>query len=242
MGQLRWSASLLEAICPDELVPELHSAVDDLAGVAGFMALDAGCYAQAREVSGFALARAEEADDWHLRAYVLDSMATQAIKTGQPDEGLALAELALVRADRLTATELTLLHTRRAQALAKMRRINETLTAVGTAEDHFAHCTPAEDPPFFGQLQRRPSLAKGGIGHALFDLAVLGHNPKLATDRLTAAATGHTDGRPRAICLTKLASLTMATGKLPDPGRDHRTRGPGHRRHHPLPPRRRRPA
>ena len=51
-----------------------------------------------------------------------------------------------------------------------------------------------------------------GNGTALFDLAVLGHNPKLATDRLTAAAAGHTDASPRANCLTKLASLTMATG------------------------------
>ena len=52
----------------------------------------------------------------------------------------------------------------------------------------------------------------GGNGEALFDLAALGHNPQLATDRLTAAATEHTEGRPRAICLTRLASLTMATG------------------------------
>jgi hypothetical protein len=51
-------------------------------------------------------------------------------------------------------------------------------------------------------------------GHALFDLAVAGPNLTQAIDRLTAAAHGHTAGhaRPRAICLTKLASLTMATG------------------------------
>jgi hypothetical protein len=41
---------------------------------------------------------------------------------------------------------------------------------------------------------------------------MLGHNPAQATDRLTVAAAGHPAGRPRAFCLTKLASLTMATG------------------------------
>jgi transcriptional regulator with XRE-family HTH domain len=32
-----------------------------------------------------------------------------------------------------------ILHHDRGRALAKMRRVNETLTAIGTAEDHFAH-------------------------------------------------------------------------------------------------------
>ena len=210
MGQLRWSAGLLEAKCPEELRPELHSAVGDLASIAGYIALQAGCYAQAREVSGFALARAEEADDWHLRAYVLESMATQAIRTGNPDEGLTLAELALVRADRLTATELTLLHSTRGRALATMHRVQETSRAVGVAEDHFAHSTPANDPPYLAHYNA--AFLGGSNGTALFHLALLGHNPQLATDRLTAAAAGHTEGHPRAACLIKLASLTMATG------------------------------
>ncbi len=210
MGQLHWSSGLLESTCTDDLSPELHSAVGDLASIAGYIALQAGCYAEARQVSGFALACAEKAGDWHLRAYVLECMATQAIWTGQPDEGLTLIEFALVRADWLTATELTLLHSTRARALATMRRVQETLTAIGTADDHFAHSTPANDPPFLAHYNA--AFLSSGNGTALFDLAVLGHNPQLATDRLTAAATGHTDASPRANCLTKLASLTMATG------------------------------
>jgi phosphohistidine phosphatase SixA len=210
MGQLHWSSGLLDADCTDELSPALHSAVGDLASIAGYIALQAGCYAEARQVSGFALACAEKAADWHLRAYVLDSMATQAIWTGQPDEGLTLIEFALVRADRLTATELTLLHSTRGRALSTMHRVQETLRAVGTAEDHFAHSTPANDPPFLANYNA--AFLSGGTGTALFNLAVLGHNPQLATDRLTAAVAGHTEGGPRAACLTKLASLTMATG------------------------------
>jgi hypothetical protein len=148
MGQLRWSAGLLEATCPARLRPELFSAVGYLADTAGFMAFDAGAHDDAHRVFCFALTCAEQADDWHLRARVLSSMALQAIRTGRPDEGLTLAEQALVRADRLTATGQAMLHANRGLALAKMRRVSETLTAIGTAEDHFAHSTPDNDPPY----------------------------------------------------------------------------------------------
>lgn len=70
MGQLRWSAGLLNATCPDKLRPELHSAVGDFADVAGYIAVDVGAHEQARQMYGFALARAEEAGDWNLRAEI----------------------------------------------------------------------------------------------------------------------------------------------------------------------------
>ena len=105
-----------------------------------------------------------------------------------------------------------MLHHDRGRALAKMRRVNETLTAIGTAEDHFARSTPAHDPPFLAHYNA--AFLTGNTGHALFDLAVLGHHLTQATDRLTAAAAEHTASYARAgaKCLTKLASLTMATG------------------------------
>jgi hypothetical protein len=212
MGQLRWSAGLLEAICPDRLRPELYFAVGDLADMAGCMAYDAGAQEEARRVHRFALGCAEQAKDWNLRAEVLSSMAAQAIQTGQPDDGLTLADQALVRADRLTATGRAMLHTDRARALAKMRRINETLTAIGTADEHFAHSTPANDPPCMASYNA--AFHAFHAGQALFDLAILGHNPAEANDRLTAAVAGNTDGyaRPLTISLTKLASLTTVTG------------------------------
>ncbi|MGH3856097.1 MAG: XRE family transcriptional regulator [Pseudonocardiaceae bacterium] len=213
MAQLRWSAGLLDATYPDQLRPKLFSAVGDLAEVAGYAALDADAQEEGRWVFGFALGCAEKAEDWHLRAKILAGMATQAIWAGQPDEALTLTERALVRADdRLTATERAMLHTDRASALAKMRRIQETLTAIGTADDHFAHCAPANDPPF---ISFYTSARHGGnIGQALSDLAILRRDPAKATDRLTAAIAGLTPGyaRARVIAQTKLASLTMATG------------------------------
>jgi hypothetical protein len=140
-------------------------------------------------------------------------MAVQATETGQPDEGLTLTQLALVRADdRLTEIERSLLHTDQARALAKMHRVNETLTAIGTADNHFAHSAPAEDPPLMAYYNT--AFHAANTGHALFDLAILGHDPGEATDRLTAAVAGLTTSctRPLARCQAKLASLTMATG------------------------------
>ena len=212
MGQLRWSAGLLRATCPDQLRPELFSALGDLADVAGYMAVDAGADEEADRVYCFALFCAEQADDWPLRAEILSWMAKQAIRTGQPDEGLTLAEHGLVRPDRLTAAGRSMLHTDRGLALAKMRRTSETLTALGTADDHFAHFTPDNEPPFMAFYN--------DASHALFtgqplaDLALLGRNPGEATNRLTTAATGTPpdNTRAQAIRLTKLASLTMATG------------------------------
>ncbi|MGH3831012.1 MAG: XRE family transcriptional regulator [Pseudonocardiaceae bacterium] len=213
MAQLRWSAGLLGATCPDKLRPELFWAVGHLAETAGWTAFDADAHDEARRTYHLALACAERAEDWHLRAMVLSNMAAQAIETGQPDEGLTLAELALVRADdRLTATERALLHTYRARALATMRRVGETLTAIGTTDDHFAHANPANDPPFmaFYNAAHHAQLT----GRALADLAILGRDPGEATDRLTAAIAGHTTSYARSVARSqaKLASLTMVTG------------------------------
>jgi hypothetical protein len=103
-----------------------------------------------------------------------------------------------------------MLHTDRARALAKMHRVNETLTAIGIADEHFMDATRANDPPSLYNAARHSQLT----GQPLADLAILGHHPEQATDRLTAAAAGHAADhvRSRAICLAKLAGHTMATG------------------------------
>jgi hypothetical protein len=157
--------------------PELYSAVGNLADVAGYMAYDADAQEEARQVWRFALYCAEQAKDWNLRANVLSIMAKQEIWTGQPDDGLTLAELALVRPDRVKATLRALLHTSRALALAKMHRVQETLRAIGTADEHFTQIT-ANDLPSLYTAARHNMLA----GEPLADLAMLGHHPGQAAD------------------------------------------------------------
>jgi hypothetical protein len=210
-AQLRWSAQLLHARCPEKLRPELFAAVAEFGGVAGFMAFDAYAHDDARRVFRFSLSCAEQSGNWHLRASILSMLARQAIWCGQPDEGLTHCELALVRNDRLTATEQASLHTLRARALAKLRRAQDTFTAVGAADAAFAHANPAVDPPwmaFYDHAQHH-----GDTGHALFDISVHGR-PTQAAQRLAYSVVHHGPEytRSRTISRTKLASLLMLTG------------------------------
>jgi hypothetical protein len=138
-------------------------------------------------------------------------LARQAIWCGQPDDGLTFVETALVRSERLTATERAALQTLRARALAKLGRTQETLSAVGAADDAFVHAKSAEDPPwmaFYDHAQHH-----GDTGHALFDLSIQGQKTQ-AAQRLAYSVAHHTTeyARSRAISRTKLASLFMRTG------------------------------
>ncbi|MBV9142523.1 MAG: hypothetical protein JO115_16700 [Pseudonocardiales bacterium] len=93
-----------------------------------------------------------------------------------------------------------------------MRRVQETLRAIGTADEHFAHATPDNEPSSVAYYNAtRHAMC---TGQAFTDLALLGRDFGEASDRLTAAVAGCPEGhtRVRASCLAKLSSLTMATG------------------------------
>ncbi len=211
-AQLRYAVNLLGANCAEKYRTELHSAVGFLGHTAGFMAFDAYAHADARSMFQLGLTCAEEVGDWHLRGKVLSSMARQAIWCGNPDEGLTFIELAMVRADRLTATERAMLHAARARALAKLHRTEEAVRSVGQADEQFASASPENDPPWMAYYDA--AQHSGDTGHALFDVALDGRFVGEARQRLETAVAGHTAAfvRSRAISGIKLASLTMATG------------------------------
>lgn len=211
-AQLRYAVKLLSARCAERHRAELHSAVGFLGHTAGFMAFDAYAHADARSMFQLGLTCAEEVGDWHLRGKILSSMARQAIWCGNPDDGLTFIELAMVRADRLTATERAMLHSARARALAKLHRTEEAARAVGQADDEFAQASPSNDPPWMAYYDA--AQHSGDTGHALFDLALDGRFVSEARSRLEAAVHGHSAAfvRSRSISRIKLASLTMATG------------------------------
>ncbi|GAA4229385.1 hypothetical protein FHR32_002095 [Streptosporangium album] len=230
-AQLRFAVGLLkESRCSFKLHDPLYSAVGWLAHAAAFMAFDAYAHDDARRMFGLALACAEEAKDWHLRAKVLSSMARQAIWVGDADNGLTLVELALVRSDRLTPAERAMLRSAQARAFAKLGRVAETWQAVNDADREFNRIHATEEMPWMRYYDA--AQHQGDTGHALFDLALdLGAvsrmvdgqvipNPVNATyvgeasSRLAGAVAGHTAAyvRSRAISGIKLASLTMAAG------------------------------
>ncbi len=211
-AQLRYAVNLLNARCPEKYRSQLQSAVGFLGHTAAFMAFDAYAHADARSMFRLAWTCAEEAGDWHLRGKVLSSMARQAIWCGSADDGLTYIELAMVRSDRLTATERAMLHSARARALAKLHRVEEAVQAIGQADEEFSHASPQNDPPWMTYYDA--AQHSGDTGHALFDLALQGQFATEARSRLRSAVQGHTEAyvRSKAISGIKLASLTMATG------------------------------
>ncbi|MEV1249897.1 hypothetical protein [Nonomuraea sp. NPDC049750] len=230
-GQLRFAVGLLkQSRCPVKLHAPLYSAVGWLAHAAAFMAFDAYAHEDARRMFALALTCAEEANDWHLRAKVLSSMARQAIWCGDADNGLTLVEFAMVRADRLTPAERAMLRSAQARAFAKLGRAQEAWRAVEDADTEFDRIRPSEEKPWMRYYDA--AQHSGDTGHALFDLVIDGMIVGKPTDgkpvgetvnerylgeasmRLTNAVTGHSAAyvRSRAISGIKLASLTMATG------------------------------
>jgi hypothetical protein len=179
--------------------------------VAAFMAFDAYAHDDARRTFRFGLACAEQAGNWHLRAGILADMARQAVWCGSADDGLTFVETALVRSDRLTATERAALNTMRARALAKLLRTQDALAAVGAADEAFGSSRPAEDPPWMAYYDH--AQHHGDTGHALFDLSIAGTRTE-AGQRLAYSVAHHGEefARSRAMSRTKLASLLMAVG------------------------------
>ncbi|MBB5915742.1 hypothetical protein BJY24_004654 [Nocardia transvalensis] len=216
-AQLTYAVDLLNARCAPEHRAALLTAVGFLGQTSAWMAFDAFAHDDARRMLRLALTCAEWAGDAHLRAEVLSRMARQAIWCKDPATGLTLAELALERVGQLTPTERANLHAVRARALADMHRVDETVRAVGQADDEFAHRSPDNDPPWMAYYD--DAQHGGDTGHALFGLAVQGRFRSEARRRLETAVDGHRDAyvRSRAFARLKLASLVMATG-APDEG------------------------
>ncbi|MEO1421200.1 MAG: XRE family transcriptional regulator, partial [Pseudomonadota bacterium] len=123
------------------------------------------------------------------------------------------AELGLVRRERLTATEQTMLHVARARCLARMGRVEDTIAAVGSADDCFARQEVDEDPPWMAYYDSAQHL--GDSGHALYEIAIQQKQRTTeAVERLETAVCRHTDAyaRSRAFSRSKLAALTIVNG------------------------------
>ncbi len=209
-AQLRYCGELLHASCPESLRGELLTAVGSFAETAGFMAYDDFAYDDAQHAYQFALACAEEAGNWHLRAQVLCSMAEQTSWCGDPDTALAYTESALVRSTRLTATERALLHNSRGRDLARLGEVQDAVRAVGAADEAFSHANPTEDPPWMASYTESRHL--GLSGSVLRELGMHGHYITETHNRLSAALVTLPEGRPRTRSQLQRARLIMATG------------------------------
>ncbi|MFI2736624.1 XRE family transcriptional regulator [Streptomyces sp. NPDC018711] len=211
---MQWAIRLLPVSCPPSQRPDFLGAVARLGLVAGASQFDVYRHDDARLAFKVAVECAEEGQHWHLRAKGYSFLARQAIWVGNADDGLTHAEKGLVRSDRLTASERAMLHTARARAFGKMRNVQQTIAAVGAADDAFAQRRPEDEPPWMAYYD--DAQHSGDTAHALWDLAVGidNYDPAQAGQRLTAAVQGHGQGfaRSKAMSCTKLASLMMRRG------------------------------
>ncbi|WP_091455928.1 hypothetical protein [Actinokineospora iranica] len=212
VAQLSTSADLLDGrFSLDAVRCELFSAVAELADVAGGMCFDAGAAAQAERCFRFAVGCATEAGDWAMRAKGLSGLANLAVHQGRSDDALSMAEMALVRADRLTPVTRAVMHTRHARALglSGKRRESDCLAAVQQAEDHFA--AGNGDEPEWISYYTAAHLERD-LGRALSHLAVNGGDHIRAQARLSAAIERYPQKRSRGktLAMANLAHCTMA--------------------------------
>lgn len=213
MGLFIWAKGLLATKHPVQLKGDLYTAVGRLSVVMGASAFDAYAHDDATELLRFGTWCAEQGNNWHLRASALNWRARHEIWCGRPDEGLTHAESGLLRSDRLTPREQSMLHNARARAWAKMRNPDEALAAIDRSDRIFGRAREGEDAPWMAYYD--DAQHHGDTGHAAFDIALMrGGSPELAISRLETAIDGHTDAyvRSRALSGTKLATLTMVTG------------------------------
>ncbi|MFJ4338701.1 helix-turn-helix domain-containing protein [Streptomyces sp. NPDC088915] len=216
-GEMARARALLELSCPPSLRQDLFTDVGRLAIVLGAAAFDRLQYDEAAALLELGRQCAEEADAWSLRASALNWHARQEIWRGRPEKGLTLAEVGLVRSDRLTPREQAMLHNARARALAKMKQAKEARAAIGLSDDILARAKSLrEEAPWMLFYDHAQHL--GDTGHALFDVAMLAGDRtavELARHRLEGAVEGHTPefARSRALSGTKLATLLMSTGE-----------------------------
>ncbi|GLZ78345.1 hypothetical protein Afil01_31520 [Actinorhabdospora filicis] len=210
-AHVRWAAGLLHTSVPTPLRGPLFSAVGYLCAFAGFSRFDAYDHRQARQLFAIAQQCAEEVGDWSLRARAHGMAARQAIWIGDPDTGLTHVELGLVRSDRITPTEVAALHTLRARALARLRRVEDAREATGAADTAFARRSPGDASPmaYYDEAQHR-----GDTGHALADLSRIGA-PTDAAERLAYSVRHHPAGteRARVMSQVELADLRLSTGE-----------------------------
>ncbi|OLF06919.1 hypothetical protein BU204_35990 [Actinophytocola xanthii] len=226
LTHLSTASDLLEGRFASEAVRQhLFSAVADLADTAGGMCFDAGTHQHAERCFRFAVGCATEAGDWALRAKALsglanlsvhrshqdDSLHDDSTRKARQDHALSFAELALVRADRLTPVVRSVMHTRHARALgiAHPGREAECFTALDVAARCFTQ-RDGDEPPWIAYYDE-PHLARDS-GRALLGLALNGGNYSQAQDHLAAAVAQFPSGytRGKVLAIANLATLTMA--------------------------------
>jgi hypothetical protein len=211
-GQLHWASGMLTARATPSVRRDLVEAVGNLAAVVGFATFDAGGVAAAERCFELALACADEAGSWSLRACTLADIARVHAETGRVDAALSAIELAQVRGDRLPATARAMLCVNHARYLAVLGRVRDALAEVEAGDEWFAAGDPAADPPWLCYYDRAEH--DGSVGRALMSSDVVDVRLGPARARLESAVQRQRDAYPRSRAFSglRLARLLAVAG------------------------------
>jgi hypothetical protein len=217
--EARRARDMLESRCPDDLRPELLSAVGWLACNAGFMAFDIDRYRDASRLWNVAAGCADEAGNRSLLARVTGMMARQSAWLDRPDDAIAMIDGFLARGDELVPTELAMLWALKARACAQAGDAAGAEVAVGRADQWFAvrDLDEAAERPWIAHYSHAHHF--GDTGLAWERVAASGQNVRAVVEaggRHRAAADGHGahEARSHALALLALARLDTTVGDL----------------------------
>jgi hypothetical protein len=144
-----WVAGLLDHASYDEQTGrQLHVALAELGQFTGFVARDAGRPALAQRYWIAALRAAHTADDAALGAYILFSMAQQAVEEqDRPAEAVTFIETALAGTrGRQTPALMACLHRNQAKAQAVLQDATACARALAQADSWAEQIEPEQEP------------------------------------------------------------------------------------------------
>ncbi|WP_328610385.1 transcriptional regulator [Amycolatopsis sp. NBC_00345] len=189
----------------------LLTAVGELAQLAGWVASDAGQYAEAQHVYLSGVSAARDAGDRALARQLLSSLAYQIANVGDPADAALLARSAATGARDATPVVRALLLERVAWASARSRDTDATRRTLDAVDDTYAARTPGvEEPEWVYWLDRNEIDVMAG--RCLIELG----EPARAEPLISHAVAAYTPEHTREVALyrTWIAEAYARSGEL----------------------------
>jgi tetratricopeptide (TPR) repeat protein len=205
---------MLIASSPDEVRPQLLSAIAEAKTLAGWTAHDLGLAREARQHLARALQITQQAGAPAQSAIVLYYLGRVPLDNGDPAEALKLFQLGQIAAqDSRSATPVAFLLANEAVAYAHLGDARQAVTALRRAEDEFARAQDDEQVEFTRLFDQVALDTAAGHVHSRLGLADPHHRQR-AIAHLNEALTGDTNARTRQRAFNQawLATCILADG------------------------------
>lgn len=200
-----------EASYDEDTGRRLLTAVGELAQLAGWVASDAGQYAEAQHVYLSGLSAARDAGNRALAGQLLSSLSYQMANVGDPADAALLARSAVAGARDATPVVRALLLERVAWASARSRDTDGTRRTLDAVDDAYAaRSTGTEEPEWVYWLDRNEIDVMAG--RCLIELGEPARAEPLITNAVDAYAPEHT--REVGLYRTWIAEAYARSGEL----------------------------